>query len=146
MPNDEVKAQEAAECVRRGTECLSRGDVNTAFREFNQALNLNPSDLEAYKRRAETRLMLSDFEHAIGDIDRVIKQRPDPEMFYLRGCARQELGDVGGSFADLSTAIRLKPDFADAYAARAVVQRFLGNPEAAETDQRRADELTPKAA
>lgn len=137
---------DAGASVRRGTDCLARGDAQSAFKAFSQALLADPSHVPAYKGRAEARMMMSDFEHAIGDINRVIKSGADAEMYFLRGCARQELGDVGGAFGDLSTAVKIKPDFAEAYAVRAGVQRMIGNLAAADEDERRAAQLTPQAA
>ena len=58
-----------------------------------------------------------------------------------RGLARQRKGDLSGALDDLNHAIRLAPDAAAGYRARARLERQRGDTGRAAADERRAADL-----
>ena len=47
------------------------------------------------------------------------------ETYFNRGCIKHEQADYKGAIADFDEAIRLKPDFAIAYAVRGVAHQHM---------------------
>jgi tetratricopeptide (TPR) repeat protein len=61
--------------------------------------------------------------------------------YYNRATARFDLGDVLGEIEDYNRALRLDPDFADAYLNRGLARLRLGNRREALVDFRKAAAL-----
>jgi tetratricopeptide (TPR) repeat protein len=68
------------------------------------------------------------------------------EEFYRRGDARFRTRDIDGAISDLDRAIELKPDYAQAHAARSRLRLMKGQLDAALTDLDRAIQLDPTQA
>jgi len=66
-----------------------------------------------------------------------------PKTYKDRGVAYLDKGDYGRAIADLSKAIELKPDYADAYHDRGVAYRRKGDYDLAIADYSKAIELRP---
>jgi tetratricopeptide (TPR) repeat protein len=57
-----------------------------------------------------------------------IKLQPEQSLYYYhRGRARLDIDDHNGAFSDYSKAIELKPNFADAFEQRAIIENMRGN-------------------
>src|SRR5689334_23155811 len=68
----------------------------------------------------------------IASLTAVIDRNPrDPEAYNVRGSAYGRGGKYREALKDFDTAIQLKPNFYQAYANRALIQRFLGDQPAA---------------
>ena len=63
------------------------------------------------------------------------------EAWYNRGCSWYEVGELENAIADLTRAIELAPTNGLYYGQRALVYHFNDQPELAEADQERCDEL-----
>ena len=61
--------------------------------------------------------------------------------YNARGYAYLRLQKFANAAVDFSDAIRLRPDYANAYQNRAIAERRLGDEKAAATDARKAAEL-----
>ena len=60
-----------------GFQKYHHGDVEKAIKDFNQAIELTPDDLEIYKIRGDARSTLGDYKGAIDDYNHVLKLNPD---------------------------------------------------------------------
>jgi tetratricopeptide (TPR) repeat protein len=75
----------------------------------------------------------------IGSLSTVIQQNPsDPVPYNVRGTAYGQVGKTKEAKADFDRAIALKPDFYQAYANRALVERDMGRDDLAFADYQQA--------
>ena len=82
------------------------------------------------------------YHRAIEDFSTAIELDPDlAEAWYNRGCSWYEVGDYEKSIADLTRAIELAPRNGIYYGQRSLVYLFNDQPELAEADQERCDDL-----
>lgn len=88
--------------------------------------------------RHEDAAALRDFEKALS------LDRKSIFAFLGRGVIRTSRADYDGAIADLSQAIKLKPDFATAYKARSQAWEAKGNRKRAEADRKKALSLGGK--
>ena len=82
---------------------------------------------------------------AATECDQVIELDPaNPTAYFSRAKARKTTHDLLGTLADLTKAIALKEDFADAYLQRAEVLLQMGQAGEALPDAEKAIELAPE--
>lgn len=135
--------QEAQRFMAAGWASLSQGDPASALKSFDRALDLNPRNLNARLGRARARLLLKDFDGAIGDATAVLNADPkEASALLTRGLARQSKRDLPGAMADFSAAIEQKPNDPAGYRYRATVRKQLRDRAGAAADERKAAELS----
>ncbi|MBO4216185.1 MAG: hypothetical protein J5888_07660 [Bacteroidaceae bacterium] len=80
--------------------------------QTTQAIASNPSDVEAYKRRALTLCQMQQYAEAQKDLDTLIDtlHSEDAEVYQLRGSLRMEQGDKIGALSDMRKALDLNPE------------------------------------
>ena len=83
----------------------------TIIAETTQQIASNPSDAEAYKKRAITLCQMQQYDEAIKDLDILIDtlQTNDAEIYQLRGTLRMNHGDKKGALDDMRHALDLAP-------------------------------------
>ena len=79
--------------------------------ETTKAIASNPTDAEAYKRRAITLCQMQQYDEAIKDLDTLIDtlHTDDAEIYKLRGTLRMNHGDKKGALDDMRRALDLNP-------------------------------------
>ena len=79
--------------------------------ETTKAIASNPSDAEAYKRRAITLCQMQQYDEAIKDLDTLIDtlHTDDAEVYQLRGTIRMSQNDKTGAINDMRHALDLNP-------------------------------------
>jgi len=135
---DAQNTDDASERFSRGAACLDRGDFDSAFANYNEAVRLSeidetiaehtetltfsPYDSVAFIRRGRAYSMKGDYDSAIADYTEAILLDPNDSLAYLnRGFAHSENGDTDSAVADLTEAIRLDPNDAAAYSIRGAI-------------------------
>ena len=80
--------------------------------QTTQTIASNPSDVEAYKRRALTLCQMRQYAEAQKDLDTLIDtlHSEDAEVYQLRGSLRMEQGDKIGALSDMRKALDLNPE------------------------------------
>jgi tetratricopeptide (TPR) repeat protein len=83
----------------------------------------------------------------IASLSTVIAQNPnDPTSYNVRGSAYGRAGRFKEAIADFDNAIKIKPDFYQAYANRALVERRMNRDDLAFADYNQAIQINPKYA
>lgn len=137
--------KDASNYKRRAQIRFQQKDYQGVLADLNAALQLQPNDVDALKGRASLRLLQQDYKGAVADLNAALRLAPqdaqiktmlasankflqpsagDVETIKARGIARLQQQDYKGAVADLSEAIRLKPD-TDAYYNRGRAQAQL---------------------
>jgi len=88
--------------------------------------------------------MNSDYKKAIERATKGIKINPKSAyLFYIRGRSKGDLELFDDGIKDLDEAIKLKPDYADAFVERGYIEQRKGNPEIAKKDYEKAKKIDP---
>ena len=94
-----------------GLNDLARGDLESAARRLDRALEIDGRDAAALKGRAEIDTALREPKKALERLDRALEVDPfDTETLYSRGRIRALLGDAAGSKQDLESFKRYTND------------------------------------
>jgi tetratricopeptide (TPR) repeat protein len=144
------------------------GDNQGAIEDFTYAIKINPDDrdtyksldkagyvlkdkpqfpenADAYKKRANYRCELGDYEGAIEDYTQVININPnDAFACKNRGNLRSYCGDYQGAIDDYTQSIKINSNDADAYYLRGNIRCKLGDKLLAIEDFRKATDLYRK--
>jgi tetratricopeptide (TPR) repeat protein len=106
----------ADEAVSRGFKAADKKDYDKAFKEFSEAIRLDPKNGAAHFGRGTVYVLKKEHNKAISDFNEAIRLVPkiaaDPRfsIFYsLRGQAFQGNKDYHLAIADYDQAIRLQP-------------------------------------
>ena len=133
--------------VSLGRQKLKQQDYPSAITLFNQALEKDAQDVNAYHSRGEAFFVLKDYEAAIKDFNRFLELSPNNHLVYFyRGYIRAEKGDYQDAIADFNQAIQVNPNFDLAYTNRGFAYAQLGDPQRAIADYERAIEINPESA
>jgi tetratricopeptide (TPR) repeat protein len=83
-------------------------DYPAAIADYNQAIEINPNDAEAYSNRGNAYIDLKDYQRAIADFTKAIEIDPnDADAYYDRGFAYGLSGDTPSGIVDLQKAAQL---------------------------------------
>ncbi len=123
------------------------GDLETALKYINMAIEKNPENLNAYLERANVNNLMGRYDEAIKDATYVL--RFDSVNIYalnMRAWALYKKGDIENAYNDTTKAIDLKPDYADAMFLRALVYEKQNRFEEMLRDLEKASKLNPNYA
>ena len=102
--------QSIDEYLKRGDECMGRGDYDSAIRWYSDALQLRPADSHALIHRGDIYLTRRDVDRALLDFGAVIQVDPNYALaYYGRSLAFFEKGDNDQAIAECKRAIALQP-------------------------------------
>lgn len=110
LTGDFKRLRTAKEYIERGETSLLKSDWDNAILDFEEALNLEPGNSDAYRHRGMTNYKMGDFKSAIKDYNQAIKLDPkNSDLFLNRGILIAESGDTDNAIKDFTEAIRLNP-------------------------------------
>ncbi|MBU6346235.1 MAG: tetratricopeptide repeat protein [Cyanobacteria bacterium REEB494] len=128
----------------RGLARYHLGDKRGAIDDYNQAIELDSDDADAYYNRGLVRKELGDKRGAISDYTQAILLNPNyADGYYNRGLVYKELGDNQNAIYDYTQAISLDPNYAQAYNNRGNARSELGDKRGAISDYTQAISLNP---
>lgn len=129
----------------RGNSRRSLNQYNEAISDYNRALELKPNYPEAHNNRGLAYNSLGMYEEAIADYTRSIElNNPQLHLPYCnRGVSYSNLNNEERAIADYNVAIKINPNYANAYYSRGLSYQNLNQYDAALADYTKAIELNP---
>jgi len=129
----------------RANARLKKGEARLALPDLTAAAEIAPADPDPEITLAWAYSELGELTEALGHADRAVGLKPTAEAYAQRGGVRRQLDQPREAVADLTEAIRLKPDFELAYRERGEAYADLGDDERARRDEQKADEIKARA-
>ena len=97
-----------------------------AIREYSTVIASDHDDRDAHFFRAYSYYQIGDHWLAIEDYDQALELRPGSVAYNNRGDVYRDMGRDGQAIDDYTDAIKLDPDYAEAYNSRAIAEKTLG--------------------
>ncbi len=142
-----LKADDAADYLKRAKTWVDKHEYEKAIEDCNQALALDPKSAEAFNTRGHARTKLGEYDKAIDDGDQALALDPKFAKAYItRGIAWECKYDHDKAIADYNHALALDPKSAAAYAYRGETWGHKGVYNKALADCNQALVLDPKFA
>lgn len=128
----------------KGITCDNNGECEEAIEHYTDAIQLNPSLLEAYSNRAFNYKKIGQYADALKDCNSVVElNRNDPRAYYNRSILYNDIGEVDKVIEDLTKVIELDPYSISAYNDRGLSYKDKGEFDNAIEDYNKAIELDP---
>ena len=131
----------------RGVAYKVKGDYDSALKDYDQAIELNPNAASHYNNRGIIYRLKHDYERAIADYDQAIWLKSDyVAAFYNRALAYADKGDYDHALADFGVVLQFNPKNALALYARGWVLLKKGDAEVGNADVAAAKAIDPNVA
>ncbi|KLJ08198.1 hypothetical protein EMPG_09967 [Blastomyces silverae] len=119
---------EALALNMRATFTYLTGDVQTALQDLNKSVELDPSLVQSYIKRASLHLELGNREAAADDFDLAVAQnKDDPDIYYHRAQLHFILGELPEAAKDYQKSIDVDRDFIYSHIQLGVTQYKMGS-------------------
>jgi len=133
--------RDAPTLVARGVFYLERGLPEEALKDLDRAVRFDRDSADAWYHRGRALLMLGETGKAAESFTRTLRLDPNDAAARLQRAAARAKSDPRRARADYDAAVRLAPNWAEAFAARGRFLDAQGDRAGADADFRRAFEL-----
>lgn len=124
---------------------VASGKPEEALTVLDKMRELKPNDVDTLLTRIQVLFMLGKDTEVIPDCQAIIAIQPEnATAFYLMARAKHVTNDLLGAIADLTRAVTLREDFADAYQLRAEILLKMQQGTEALEDIQKVIELNPE--
>lgn len=136
------KSKEAVKLNNQAMKLIQSGNHQEAITLLNQAVNLNPGQIEAYLNRGFAYSELNSHASAIANYDKAIELAPNnAEAYYYRADEYLKAGNAPRALVDYNKAIQLNPNNSQAYLDRGFIYYQQGESLKAIEDLQKAADL-----
>lgn len=130
------------EFVKAGDALASKGKYEEAILEYNKAVDIEETNLNARMQRAMAYNLLKQYENAIEDYNVILAQKPElTSIRNSRGTALMKLEKYDSAMSDFNTIISADPKNQEAYNNRGWCKKHLGDKEGACSDWKTSKKL-----
>src|SRR5262249_25818350 len=113
----------------RGLAYAAKREYDRAITDYDQAIRLNPTNVQAYHNRGVAYYEKNAYDRAIADFDEAIRLNPKSSSVYTsRGHAYYAKGAYDRAIEDYDQAILLEPNSPQARQYRVLANRLQGKP------------------
>jgi serine/threonine-protein kinase len=131
--------------LARGTAHMDLGDLESAAKDYDEAIRLAPRRADAWARRADLHHARGNLDGAWADATEAVRLDPEPVTArYIRGRVRIDQKRWDEAIQEYAEVIRLAPDLAWPYFRRGFALAERGDYGEARADLDRAIALDPK--
>jgi tetratricopeptide (TPR) repeat protein len=143
--DDGLEEEDEDIIIERATELVDDHNYDEAVLEYDRLLQNDPDNVAFLRDRAATQLLRGGYDHAIRDYDHLltVRQEPDADLYYNRGCALLAAGRLEDALSDFTKSVSLNETWSLAYNNRGVTYAKLGKFDLAIADFSEAIELEP---
>ena len=128
--------------VDEATKLFQQKKFNEAKKIYDEAINLNPNNAQAWYGRGTSYGSMKKYGRAIPDFDKAIELNPDfTNAYFCRGGSYYLMKNFKQAIADATKTIQLNPNFANAYKFRGQCYQALGEHDKARADFAKARQL-----
>jgi tetratricopeptide (TPR) repeat protein len=132
----EIRPNDPQGYLDRGSAHVTVRDWPEALVDFNKAIELDSKLALAYNLRGSAVRAMGDPRKALADFNRAVELLPNMDNHFQRGATHQKVGEHEAAIADFSRVISFEPSSAQAYFARSLSYRAIGDVAAANRDHR----------
>ncbi len=144
---ESTKAEKATVYNIRGTAKYALHQYEEAIKDYDEAIELDPQNVDTYINRGVAKDALKKYEEALADYDKAIELDPKyAEVYNNRGLAKYALYQYKEAIKDYDKAIELSPEYAEAYSNSGLAKYALHQYKEAIKDYDKAIELSPEYA
>lgn len=144
VPQEVSSDEMCNELLNSAGNKLKVKDLDGAIEDYDEAIRINPKEVEAYLNRGYAKRDKGDSDGAIKDYDEAIRLNPKFDLAYNnRGIAKYEKGDLDGAIKDYNEAIRINPEDCKLYFFRANIKFEQHDYDGAIKDYNEAIRLNP---
>ncbi len=145
--NETENAKRSDRLVQRGRDLRKIGDLQGSRHDLNEAIRLNPYNVDAYVQRGITRAQAKDFDGSYFDFEKAEEIDPgNITALFGRGLMHEMKNDINGAMQDFEAVLRLKPDHNMATYKRGILKFGLGQYEEAIEDFTKVIDRKPRSA
>lgn len=146
---DFMKAAELARDIPTKSDMYMRCAISKAWLTdcegviyfCNKITEIDPTNIEAYYKRARAKEIAGNYEGAIDECTKALEITPGYDLYEYRGTLKEKLGDYNGAIQDYTKAIEVNPDSDTAYYRRGKIREKLGDYNGALSDFTKSIEL-----
>jgi len=132
---------------RRGQVYASKGAYRLAIRDFNEAIRINPKDVEAFNNRCWARTVVNDLPAALKDCNEALRLRPNfVDALDSRGLLNLKNGQTKNAIADFDAALKINPRLTSSLYGRGLAKLRSGMTSEGEIDIANAKGMDPNIA
>jgi len=131
----------AEDYFKKALKNIEKEDFKHSLYYLNKVIKLNPKYAKAYIHRAYIKEQNFNIKASISDLTRAIILNKNAEIFLKRGKLFLSLKEYKKAIRDFSSAIKLKPKYAQAYLNRGWTYNILMKKKEAKHDFNKAAEL-----
>jgi Tfp pilus assembly protein PilF len=127
----------------RGKAYKKEGQFDSAIKDFNKAVDLNPYYHQSYHNRASVFAKTGQLDKAIDDYTVSINTRPTPDAYYERGVVFSKQGETDKAIRDFRKAVNMNSRDYEAYTRLGILYGKVGSLKTAIESFDKAIELNP---
>jgi tetratricopeptide (TPR) repeat protein len=131
--------------IERALDYIEDEDYDSAIVEYDTLLEDDPDNAYYLRDRAATNLLRGGYVDAIRDYDHLlsVKDEPDADLYYNRGCAHMAAGRLEAAISDFTKSISMNETWSLAYNNRGVTYARMKQYQKAIEDFTSAIDLEP---